>query len=241
MQLENRSAPVAYGVAHRLEQLILEGDYKPGHKIPSERQLTERLGVSRTLIREALKELHGRGIIDTFHGKGSFVSGIIPEVPNESALMHLFHDHSRTLYDLMEVREQMEGHAAQLAAERGTKRDFYQITKAFEAMEEADALTNAHLDHAFHRAIANASHNAVLIHVLNSLKSMMLQSVEAAVSNLSHREEFKSQMDKHHHQIYNAILSRQPQWAHRAATAHVRHVRESLQHIEKAEDGIIRS
>lgn len=235
------SKSIAYGVAHRLEQLILEGDYKPGQKIPSERQLTGRLGVSRTLIREALKELHGRGIIDTHHGKGSFVSEIVPVVPNESALMHLFHDHSRTLYDLMEVREQMEGHAAELAAERGTNKDFYQITKAFDAMIEADALKNAHLDHEFHRAIANASHNAVLIHVLNSLKTMTLQSVEAAVNNLSHREQFKSQMDKHHRQIYTAIISRKPHWAKRAATAHVRHVRQSLQYIEQAEHGIIRN
>ena len=235
------STPISQGIAHRLEQLILDGDYKPGQKIPSERQLTEKLGVSRSLVREALKELHGRGIIKTQHGKGSFVSDILPVVADESVLMHLFQDHSRTLYDLLEVREQLEGQAAKLAAERGTEKDFYQITKAIEALEKSDALVNAKLDHSFHRAIAEASHNPVLIHVLNSLKGLTLQSVQVTLSNLSHRDHIKQQIDKHHRQIYNAILGRQPQWAMKAATAHVFHVRTSLKEIDKAEHGIIRT
>ncbi len=232
--------PISRGIAHRLEQLILDGDYKPGQKIPSERQLTQKLGVSRSLVREALKELHGRGIIETHHGKGSFVSDILPVVADESVLMHLFQGHSRTLYDLLEVREQLEGQAAKLAAERGTQQDFYRITKAMEALEESDALVNAKLDHDFHRAIAEASHNPVLIHVLNSLKGLTLQSVQVTLSNLSHRNNIKQQIDKHHRQIYNAILSRQPQWAFKAATSHVFHVRTSLQEIDEKEHGIIR-
>ena len=232
---------ISHNVAEHLEQLIWDGDYQPGHKIPSERQLTDRLGVSRTLVREALKELQGRGIIETHHGKGSFVASVITEVAQDSVLTRLFQDHSRTLYDLLEVREQMEGQAAKLAAERGTNKDFFRITKAFNAMEEGYSTSNAHLDYAFHLAIAEASHNPVLIHLLNSIKSVTLESVKASVDNLSHREEFKQQMDKHHRQIYNAITSRHPQWAQKAAMAHIRHVRQSLREIEKNEDGIIRN
>ena len=234
------STPISHGIAHRLEQLILDGDYKPGQKIPSERKLTERLGVSRSLVREALKELQGRGVIKTQHGKGSFVSDILPVVADESVLMRLFQDHSRTLYDLLEVREQLEGQAAKLAAERGTEQDFYQITKAMQALEASDALVNASLDHDFHRAIAEASHNPVLIHVLNSLKELTLQSVQVTLSNLSHRNPIKKKIDQHHRQIYNAILSRQPQWAMKAAASHVHHVRMSLLEIDEKEHGIIR-
>ena len=231
---------ISHNVAHHLEQLILDGDYQPGHKIPSERQLTERFGVSRTLVREALKELQGRGVIETQHGKGSFVAGIVPEVAKDGILTQLFQNHSRTLYDLLEVREQMEGQAARLAAERGTDKDFYQITKAFNAMEAVESTNNAQQDYAFHLAIAEASHNPVLIHVLNSLKSMMLKSVEASVDNLSHLTHFRQQMDKHHKQIYNAIISRHPEWAQKIASAHVRHVRNSLQELENNGLGIIR-
>ncbi|MEX0604115.1 MAG: FCD domain-containing protein [Marinobacter sp.] len=228
-------------VAHRLEQLILDGSLAPEQMIPSERQLASRLGVSRAIVREALHELQGRGVIRTQHGKGSFVSHMVPEPSDNGPLMQMFLEHSRTLYDLFEVRQELEGKAAYLAAERATEQDQYQITKAFEAMERADPLTNAELDHAFHRAIVNACHNPVLVHVLNSLKDLMLNSVQASVANLSHRDEFKRQMDKHHRQIYHSVISRQAKWAQKAAMAHVAHVSDALRTIEQKEHGLIRS
>lgn len=238
--MNNESIPISQAIAHQIERMILDGALKPQAKIPSERQLSSKLGVSRSIVREALKELHGRGVIDTRHGLGSFVAEIVQQPENESPFMQLFFSHSRTLYDLYEVREQLEGQAAFLAAQRGTDEDFYRITKAFNAMESSDPLTNADLDHAFHRAIFEASHNAVLVHILSSLKTLMLHSVHASVSNLSHRTQVRQQIDKHHRQIYNAIISRQAQWAQKAAATHVRHVCESVRDIEKQEQSIIR-
>lgn len=230
----------AQSIATHLEQMILDGTLTPERKIPSERQLSTRLGVSRTIVREALHELHGRGMIETRHGKGSFVSCAVPTLDDASPLMLAFSGNARTLYDLFEVREQLEGQAAELAAERATEQDQYKIRKAFEAMEAADPLTNAELDHAFHRAIVEASHNAVLVHVLNSLKALMLNSVQASVANLNHRRSFKQQIDKHHRQIYHAVISRQAHWARKAAMAHVRHVSDSLRQIEEQEQHLIR-
>ena len=108
-------------------------------------------------------------------------------------------------------------------------------------MEVANPLTNASLDHAFHQAIAKASHNPVLVHVLDSLKQLMLHSVQASVLNLSHRKAFKQQIDKHHRQIYHAVISRQDEWAQKAAMAHVKHVSDSLRQIEQEEKSIIRA
>jgi GntR family transcriptional activator of glc operon len=238
--MESKSLPISRAIAHQVEQMILDGSLAPQQKIPSERQLATKLGVSRSVVREALRELQGRGIIETRHGQGSFVAEIVREPTDESPLMQLFFTHSSTLYDLYEVREQLEGQAAYLAAKRATDEDHYRITKAFNAMESADPLTNAELDHAFHRAIVEASHNAVLVHILSSLKKLMLHSVHASVSNLSHRVNIRQQIDKHHRQIYNAVISRQAQWAQKAATAHVRHVCESVREIEKQEHSIIR-
>ncbi len=238
----NITLTISHDIAHKIEQMILDVSLLPMQKIPSERQLAIRLGVSRPIIREALRELQGRGVIETRHGQGSFVSKIIPDLDNNSPLMQLFFTHSRTLYDLYEVREQLEGQAASLAATKGTEEDFYRITKAFNAMEEnGDPLKNSTLDHAFHRAIVEASHNAVLIHILSSLNKLILHSVHASVKNLSHRSLFRQQIDKHHRQIYNAVINRQTQWAQKAATAHVRHVCSSLREIEKTEQKIIRS
>ena len=237
--MDTNSLPMSQAIAHQIESLILDGSLVPQGKIPSERQLASRLGVSRSIVREALKVLHGRKVIETRHGLGSFVADIVQQPENESPFMQFFFSHSRTLYDLYEVREQLEGQAAFLAAERGTAKDFYRITKAFNAMESADTLT-AELDHAFHCAIFEASHNAVLVHILRSLKTVMLHSVHASVSKLSHRTPVRQQIDKHHRQVYNAVISRHAQWAQKAAAAHVRHVCKCVREIESSEQSHIR-
>lgn len=238
---KQQSVSTAQSIATHLEQMILDGTLAPERKIPSERQLSTRLGVSRTIVREALHELHGRGMIETRHGKGSFVACAVPAIDDTSPLMLAFSGNAQTLYDLFEVREQLEGQAAALAAERANEQDQYRIRKAFDTMEAADPLTNAELDHAFHRAIVEASHNPVLVHVLNSLKGLMLNSVQASVSNLNHRRAFKQQIDKHHRQIFHAVISRQAHWARKAAMAHVRHVSDSLRQIEEQEKHLIRT
>ncbi len=123
---------IAQEISYRLERLILDGGLAPEQKMPSERQLATRLGVSRAIIREALHELQGRGVIETRHGKGSFVARIVPggeEDGEDSPLLQMFTGHPRTLYDLLEVREQLEGQAAYLAAQRATALDLHRITK----------------------------------------------------------------------------------------------------------------
>ena len=242
-----KSSPtLSTSLVRRLEQLILDGTLKAGKPIPSERQLSERLGVSRNILREALKELRGRGMIETRHGQGSVVTGLVPGTGQENALVYLFKDHPRTLYDLLEVRELLEGRAAYLAADRGTDEDFHRITHAFNAMEEAgtqmsDPYQAARLDHAFHQRISEASHNPVLVYTQQSLMDLMLNSVLASVNNLYHRASSKKQIDRHHRQIYNAVIGRQADWAQKAATAHIRNIRERLLEIEREEQRLDRS
>jgi GntR family transcriptional activator of glc operon len=238
-------------ISRHLEELILDGTLQPGDKVPSERQLTQRLKASRPMIREALKELRGRGVIETRHGQGSFIVGMLSDVENTTPLARLYDSHPRLLYDLLEVREVLECEAACLAAERGTEKDFYKITKAYNAMSAApeelndsastasdidkSRLNMAKLDHAFHRAIYEASHNPVLVHTLQSLMQLMLNSVMASVSNLYHRDRQKQQIDKHHRQIYNAIIERKPETAKKVAAEHIRNVRDRMLEIERAE------
>lgn len=228
-------------ISKRLEELILDGTLQPGDKVPSERQLAERLKVSRPLIRESLKELRGRGVIETRHGKGSFIIGMLDSKENETPLSRLYQHHPRLLYDLLEVREILEAEASQLAAERGNEKDFYKITKAYNAMNEAqqeeggDLIKAAHLDHAFHRAIYEASHNPVLVHTLQNLMQLMLNSVVASLTKLYHHNRQKQLIDKHHQQIYKAIIERKPETAKRVATEHIRNVRDRMMEIERAE------
>lgn len=234
---------ISQEISYRLERLILDGGLAPGQKIPSERQLAARLGVSRAIIREALHELQGRGVIQTHHGKGSFVASILPateDLDDRSPLAHLFAGHPRTLYDLLEVREQLEGQAALLAAQRATAMDRHRITKAFRVLESTDPLSNARPDHGFHQAIVEASHNPILVHVLNGLKNMMLLTVQASVANLNPREEMRHSIMRQHKQIYQAIMAGKPTAARKAAMAHVRFVGNSMRTLERQGAKVIR-
>ncbi|MFP3517158.1 transcriptional regulator GlcC [Pseudomonas sp. SIMBA_077] len=240
-----RHPQVADVVSERIERLIVDGVLKSGQLLPSERRLTEKLGVSRTALREGLKLLRARGIINTEHGKGSFVADLSGGA-NASPLLHLFSAQPRTLYDLFEVRSLLEGESARLAALRGTEADFVLITRSYQALlaghnRPLDACEHARLDHAFHLAICEASHNPVLVQTLRSLTDLLLNTVFASVNNLYHREPHKRQIDRQHARLYNAVTGRLPDQARKAAVAHIQSISESLKEIENEEQRLVRA
>ena len=236
-------ALVADQVAQRIEQLIADGVLKTGQLLPSERRLTEKLGVSRSALREGLKLLRAREIIQTTHGKGSYVKSMTRL--DASPLMHMYGTQPRTLYDLFEVRALLEGESARLAATRGTAADFISIKRRYEEMTAAgpdtSVGTHARLDHSFHLAICEASHNPVLVHTLKSLTDMMLTSVYACVNNLYHRVPEKQDIDRQHARLYSAVVNRRAAQAQRAALEHVHSVRDSLRGIEQEEQRLVRA
>lgn len=239
------SSKVADNTAEQLETWIIEHALKPGQRLPSERQLLLRLGVSRSALREGLQILRTRGIIETAQGKGSFVANLVSSAPSQ-AMLHMLQTQPRTLYDLLEVRELLEAESARLAAERGTLADFSRITKHYENLLAAqrspsDTASLARLDHAFHMAICEASHNPVLVHTLGSLNELLLSSVFSSLSNLYHRETAKKTIDRHHARLYNAVTQKMPQQAYRAAQSHLRRIRADLLAIEQEEQRLIHS
>lgn len=244
-KLEIQNRQVADVVADRIERLIIDNVMKAGQTLPSERRLTEKFGVSRSAVREGLKLLRARGLIETSQGKGSVVANLMAK-PVQTPMMHLLGSQPRTLYDLLEVRELLEGESARLAAQRGTKADFILITRRYEELlaahgQQTDALTLARLDHAFHLAICEASHNSVLVHTLNSLNDLLLSSVFASVNNLYHRKAQKQQIDRQHARLFNAVIGQLPGQAHKAAVNHIRSVRGNLKEIEQEEQRLVRA
>ncbi|WP_151703967.1 transcriptional regulator GlcC [Nitrincola alkalilacustris] len=237
---------IADVVAGRIEHLILDGILKVGQRLPSERSLSEKLGFSRSALREGLNVLRGRGIIETRQGKGSFVARMMGDAPT-TPLMHLFSDHPRTLYDLLEVRALLEGESARLAALRGTEADFIMIRRRYEEMvaansrDDVEPQQHAHLDHAFHLAICQASHNPVLVQTLQSLTDLLISSVFASVNNLYHRPVQKRQIDRQHARLYRAVVDRLPEQARRAALDHISSIRDNLQEIEAEEQRLVRA
>jgi GntR family transcriptional regulator, glc operon transcriptional activator len=242
---EGGARRVADVVAERIEKLIVDGVLSTGQALPSERRLTEKLGVSRTALREGMKLLRARGIIETVHGKGSYVASLT--APQEvTPMMHLLGSQPRTLYDLLEVRGMLESESARLAALRGTPADFVMIKRRYDEMLAAhatdiDPAAHAKRDHAFHLSICEASHNPVLVHMFRSLSDLLLSSVFASVNNLYHREPNKRQIDRQHARLYNAVTGKLPEQAKRAATEHIRSVIDDLREIEAEEQRLVRS
>ena len=236
---------VADVVVERIEGLIVDGVLKAGQPLPSERRLVQKLGVSRTALREGLKVLRARGIIETSHGRGSFVTNLTGHAET-SPLMHLLGSQPRTLYDLFEVRKLLEAESASLAALRGTKADHIIITRRYNELVEANGADtspsmHARLDHAFHLAICAASHNPILVHTLSSLTDLLLSSVYASVNNLYHREPYKRIIDRQHARLYNAVIGKLPEQARKAAAEHISSICTGLRDIELEERRLVRA
>lgn len=242
-----RKTQVADQVAEKVEKLIVDGVLKVGQALPSERRLVEKLGCSRSALREGLRILRGRGIIDTEQGRGSFVAQLSGR-DSLSPLMHLFSSQPRTLFDLLEVRALLEAESARLAALRATDVDRLLIRRRYEDMLAAHAASDsldprehAHRDHAFHRAISEASHNPVLVHTLQSLSDLTLSTVFASVNNLYCRPAQKRQIDRQHARLYQAVMEQLPEQAQRAAREHINGIRDSLREIEQEEQRLVRA
>ena len=234
-------------VATRLERLILDGVFRPGQLLPSERRLCDRLGVSRASLREGLRILRSKGIIDTRQGHGSTVATLLP-VSNQSPLMHLFKDHPRTLFDLLEVRALLEGESAWLAANRGTSADRVLITRRYREMadyvetaETIDVERLARLDHAFHLAVSQASHNPVLVHTLQSLTDLLLSSVFASVKHLYHLPVPRAMINQQHAQLHDAVVSGEAAQAKQVALEHLSSISQLLRDLEIEHDRLERS
>lgn len=234
-------------VAAKLEELILEGVFRPGQLLPSERRLCERLGVSRASLREGLRILRSKAIIDTRQGHGSTVASLLP-VHDKSPLMHLFHDHPRTLFDLLEVRALLEGESAYLAARRGTAMDRVLITRRYRELADYAAKSDAldveqlaRLDHAFHLAISQASHNPVLVHTLQSLTDLLLSSVFASVKHLYHRPGPREMINQQHARLHDTVVSGDAEQAKHVALEHLTSISELLRELEAEHDRLERS
>ncbi len=224
-------------VARQVEAMLLDGRLKPGERLPAERVLCERLKVSRNTLREALKELRARGVIESRRGSGTYVA-VFQEFQPSSPMQKLLQNHPSTLTGLLEVRRLLEGEAAYLAAKRATDEELVELKIAYEnvALERPDSNTNeehAKRDIAFHRAIYGAAHNLVLMLALNSIRDLMTSFVFDTAGKLYPVAMTKRQLRTQHRRIFRAIEKRDPAAARRAAHTHIDAVAASIREFEQ--------
>jgi len=225
------------GVVRQVELLILRGLLRPGERLPSERELAERMGVSRPSLREAIAELQERGLLVTRAGAGVFVADMLGSAFSE-ALIQLFASHDEAVFDYVSFRRDLEGMAAERAARFGSDTDLKVIDTVFRKMEVAHTKRNpadeAALDAEFHLAIIEASHNIIMLHMMRAMFDLLRAGVFYNRQQMFKQRTTRDQLLEQHRAINEAIQARDPQLARQAAEAHMTYVENSLSDLRKA-------
>ena len=225
-------------VTRQFEKLILRGILRPGERLPSERELAERMGVSRPSLREAVAELQERGLLESRPGAGIFVAGVLGSAFSEG-LVRLFASDDEAVFDYLSFRRDMEGLAAERAAQLGSDTDLQVVGAVFARMEIAhgkrDPADEAELDAAFHMSIIEASHNVIMLHMMRSMYDLLKQGVfynrQVMFRNRTTRDALLDQ----HRAIRDGLLARDPVAARNAVNAHLDFVAAALQAEIRAE------
>ncbi len=225
-------------VTRQIEKLILRGILRPGERLPSERELAERLGVSRPSLREAVAELQDKGLLSTRAGAGIFVADVLGSAFSP-ALIRLFAGHDEAVFDYIAFRRDMEGLAAERAARLASDTDLKVIQTVFEKMEMAHDKPNpkdeARLDAEFHMGIIEASHNVVMLHMMRSMYQLLQEGVFYNRQVMFKQRTTRGALLDQHRQINTALQARDATGARDAVIAHMNYVEKALADQQKAE------
>jgi len=231
-----QSQTVSGAIARELESLIVESSLRPGDRLPSERVLAERMGASRASVREALQKLAARGLVQQRQGGGTFVCDTHTEALADP-LAQLLETRPETIYDLIEFRQALEGIAAHYAALRATETDRATLRRRLEAIERAhegdDPAGEANADADFHLAVAEATHNVVLLHVMRGVFRALRGGIESSRQRLYMKKGSREALYSQHQGLYEAVIAGDAKAARRAVTEHLDYVKAQLMEIQR--------
>jgi GntR family transcriptional repressor for pyruvate dehydrogenase complex len=229
---------ISAAVVRQVELLILRGILRPGERLPAERDLAERLGVSRPSLREAIAELETRGLLARRAGAGIFVADVLGSAFSP-ALVRLFSAHDEAVFDTIAFRRDMEGLAAERAARLGSDTDLAVIDTIFGKMEAAHSKRSgadeAALDAEFHMAIVEASHNVIMLHMMRSMYDLLREGVFYNRQMMFRRRTTRAALLAQHRAINDALQARDAAAARSAVAAHLDYVEQALVESRKAE------
>jgi GntR family transcriptional repressor for pyruvate dehydrogenase complex len=205
-------------IIKQIKELISAGKLKPGDRLPSERVLTERFGVGRGYIREALRKLEFYGILKTLPQKGTIVASLGVKAL-EGLIANILHLESRDFESLMEVRLPLEVQAASLASQRATAHDLKELEQAHADFRQQVENGGSGLeeDHLFHLKIAETAQNSVL----SSLIGLITPDIITQSRKNQPDNRFRSTLQEHE-AILAAISARDREKAAASMRAHMR-------------------
>jgi GntR family transcriptional regulator, transcriptional repressor for pyruvate dehydrogenase complex len=214
-------------IVEQIEKSILEERLKPGDQLPPERELAQQFGVSRTAVREAMKALREKGLIEAHSGKGTFVTGDTAHGLRQSLDLMLKIGQTGNLVHLEEVREILEPDLAAFAAVRVSEQHLATMREAIAVMDRSqtdpEAYIEADLD--FHLSLAEAVDNPIILSLLDSIVGLLREQR----MKIFQVEGGPARGQYHHNRILEAVERRDPDAAREAMRAHLRQVREDAQ------------
>ena len=228
MYLPIQSERLYEQIVSQIEQRIEKGELKVGDQLPSERELAEQFAVSRTAVREAVKALREKGLVEILAGRGTFITdGTSDKIRNSLGLLMKI-GNTKGSANLVEVREILEPEIAALAATRITDEYIVAMQDAVNIMEVATASNNSEAfveaDLDFHLALAEATQNPIIPALMDSVIDLLREQRKRTgnVSGGLARGQY------HHKIILEAVIKRDPDAARQAMQNHLQQVREDL-------------
>lgn len=192
-----------------LREQLLSGELATGDCLLPERELSALLGVSRPMLREALRALAMLGAVEIRHGVGTIVKR-----PDVSTLGEFFTfalaQQADVVDDIMEARIAIEHHAIRLACRRATQLDFDRLADSISLIVEtiSDPDAGGHADYKFHEAIVRAAHSPVLMSLYGSISELMMRSHLERREQIIQIEGINEFLIDHHRSIFSAIVER---------------------------------
>lgn len=219
---------LAQTVVAGLKARILDGSLGPGVKLPSEAELIEEYGVSRTVVREAVTRLRAEGLVETFQGRGSFVLAV-PEPTSFTVEASAIRSQADVLA-MVDFRMGIESEAAYLAAARRSPAEAEAVREALEAFTASGPEEAVEADFAFHRAVAAATGNRFYVDLLDSLGPMMIMlprtrlPEEFSLTDAAHVERVR----REHDNVAAAVIAGDAETARAAMRVHLGNTRRRL-------------
>jgi len=218
----SRGTRIYEKVVEKLKESISRGDILPGDPLPSERQLMDDFGVSRSSLREAFRVMELLGLIESVPGKGRFVRH--PKSPAEDE-KHIRLEDSAVL-ELMEARRILDPAIAAESAMRATSSDLTRMLRVLTATEKrlGDPNLRAQADFDFHLALAEATHNFVFVNITRMNFDRIMATHDKIYNLLEDKDAFLLE----HRSMYEAILDHNVDLARETAANHIDRIYKTL-------------
>jgi GntR family transcriptional repressor for pyruvate dehydrogenase complex len=207
-------------VVTHIRGLIERGELRPGDRLPAERNLAARLGVSRPSVRAGLRALSAMGVVQPRHGSGTYIPEGPPVLGSEP-LSFLAALHGFTGLEMYEARRILEVGAAGLAAERATNEQMAKLAEDVESLFASIESPQVFLVHDinFHRSVAAASGNPIVASMMEMVSALYYDRRRQTAERASERD--LRDAAEAHRRIYEAILARDAESARRAMNEHL--------------------